>query len=231
MYDTTASIFKATSSLGRLRVYSLWNRRAHDGRPVRVCAQSVRAALLPPGFSSPGLLGASPDRHFDPLHIFYISRLTASRTCDSLLWWCFSGHIVVGDRRGAPTGKGKRKSLAMGKCRQLQKMKNSGNELNKYFKTNHIAILSAANYARFACNFAQITAWKEQKRQKLRKRSQACELYGGTGRMKNSRLHGWWIGLMISGVALTFRACPEPSEGSAPPRAPACRPEDRRCEL
>jgi hypothetical protein len=46
----------------------------------------------------------------------------------------------------------------MGECRELQKMKNSGNEAKKYLKTKHITFLSGANYARFACNLAQISA-------------------------------------------------------------------------
>ena len=45
---------------------------------------------------------------------------------------------------------------AMRECRELQKMKNSGNEAKKYLKTKHITLLSAANYARFAYNLAQI---------------------------------------------------------------------------
>jgi hypothetical protein len=44
----------------------------------------------------------------------------------------------------------------MGECRELQKMKNSGNEAKKYLKTKHITFLGAANYARFACKLAQI---------------------------------------------------------------------------
>jgi hypothetical protein len=44
----------------------------------------------------------------------------------------------------------------MRECRELQKMENSGNELNKCFKTNDIALLNAANYARLACKSAQI---------------------------------------------------------------------------
>ena len=46
----------------------------------------------------------------------------------------------------------------MGECRELQKMKNSGNEAKKYLKTKHITFLNGANYARFACNLAQIRA-------------------------------------------------------------------------
>jgi hypothetical protein len=44
----------------------------------------------------------------------------------------------------------------MGKCRELQKMKNSGNEAKKYLKTKDITLLNAANYARFARQIAQI---------------------------------------------------------------------------
>jgi hypothetical protein len=44
----------------------------------------------------------------------------------------------------------------MGECRELQKMKNSGNEAKKYLKTKHITFLNATNYARFAYNLAQI---------------------------------------------------------------------------
>jgi hypothetical protein len=47
---------------------------------------------------------------------------------------------------------------AMGECRELQKMKNSGNEAKKYLKTKHITFLNAANCARFGCNLAQIRA-------------------------------------------------------------------------
>jgi hypothetical protein len=44
---------------------------------------------------------------------------------------------------------------AMGECRELQKMKNSGNEAKKYLKTKDITIFGAANYARFARKLAQ----------------------------------------------------------------------------
>ena len=47
---------------------------------------------------------------------------------------------------------------AMGECRELQKMKNSGNEAKKYLKTKHITFLDAANYARFAHQLAQVRA-------------------------------------------------------------------------
>jgi hypothetical protein len=46
----------------------------------------------------------------------------------------------------------------MGECRELQKMKNSGNEAKKYLKTKHITFLSGANYARFARSLAQFRA-------------------------------------------------------------------------
>jgi hypothetical protein len=58
-------------------------------------------------------------------------------------------------RRGAPQSG---RVLATGECRELQKMKNSGNEAKKYLKTKDITFLKAANYARFARKFAQIRA-------------------------------------------------------------------------
>jgi len=42
-----------------------------------------------------------------------------------------------------------------GENRDLEKMKNRGNEAKKWLKTKDITILSGVNYARFACNFAQ----------------------------------------------------------------------------
>jgi hypothetical protein len=45
---------------------------------------------------------------------------------------------------------------AMGECRELQKMENSGNEVKKYLKTKDINFLSGADYARFARDLAQI---------------------------------------------------------------------------
>jgi hypothetical protein len=43
----------------------------------------------------------------------------------------------------------------MVECRELQKMKNSGNEAKKYLKTKDITFLNAANYARLGRNLAQ----------------------------------------------------------------------------
>jgi hypothetical protein len=43
----------------------------------------------------------------------------------------------------------------MGECRELQKMKNSGNEAKKYLKTKDNRIFEDANCARFARSFAQ----------------------------------------------------------------------------
>ena len=48
-------------------------------------------------------------------------------------------------------------------------MKNSGNEAKEYLKTKDIAFLNAANYACFACKFAQIQHRKEQKQRFLRR--------------------------------------------------------------
>jgi len=88
-------------------------------------------------------------------NFFRIFRLTSPRTYDSLLLWSYSGHFVAVGRRGAPRRKGKRKVPAMGECRELQKMKNSGNEAKKYLKTKHITSLSTANCVRFARKLAQ----------------------------------------------------------------------------
>jgi hypothetical protein len=46
----------------------------------------------------------------------------------------------------------------MRKCRELQEMKNSGNEAKKYLKKKHITFLSGANYACFGRKLAQISA-------------------------------------------------------------------------
>jgi hypothetical protein len=45
---------------------------------------------------------------------------------------------------------------ARGESRKIEKMKNSGNEAKEYLKTKDITFLNAANYAHFACKFAQI---------------------------------------------------------------------------
>jgi hypothetical protein len=44
----------------------------------------------------------------------------------------------------------------MGEYRELQKMKNSGNEAKKYLKTKHITFLNGANYAQFTHKLAQM---------------------------------------------------------------------------
>jgi hypothetical protein len=74
----------------------------------------------------------------------------------------YHGGVVVDTLSQASAGarRGARESgtvPAMVECRELQKMKNSGNEAKKYLKTKHITFLNAANYARFACKLAQIT--------------------------------------------------------------------------
>jgi hypothetical protein len=45
---------------------------------------------------------------------------------------------------------------AMGECRELQKMKNSGNEAKKYLKTKHITFLSGTDFVRFARQWTAI---------------------------------------------------------------------------
>ena len=74
--------------------------------------------------------------------------------------------------------KGERKGPATRECRELQEMKNSGNEAKKYLKTKHITFLGGANYARFVHELAQISACKEQKQHNLRKRAEASESKG-----------------------------------------------------
>ncbi len=59
---------------------------------------------------------------------------------------------VVGWDRGMQQGS------KLSDCASTQKYKNSGNELNKWFKTKDINFSDAANYARFKCNSAQVRA-------------------------------------------------------------------------
>ena len=89
-------------------------------------------------------------------------------------------------RRGAREGG---MVAAMGKRRELQKMKNSGNEAKKYLKTKHITFLSSANYARFAHELAQIGARNEQKLHNLQKRTEDSERQGEAMRVTRNRLH------------------------------------------
>ena len=76
----------------------------------------------------------------------------------------------------------------MGECRELQKMKNSGNEAKKYLKTKDITFLNAANYARFACKLAQIG------RLKGAKTAQFAKTKSGLIRASYSRLHRVRVG-------------------------------------
>jgi len=72
----------------------------------------------------------------------------------------YNGGLVVDSLSqagaGARRGAGERGMVpAMGECRELQKMKNSGNEAKKYLKTKHITFFNAASFVRFA---RQLTA-------------------------------------------------------------------------
>jgi hypothetical protein len=58
---------------------------------------------------------------------------------------------------------GKRIGAGKRECRAQQKMKNSGNEANKYLKTKDITFSDAAICAHFKREFAQIEHQKEQK--------------------------------------------------------------------
>jgi hypothetical protein len=60
---------------------------------------------------------------------------------------------VVGGRRGASESATAPVRL---ESRKSEKMKNGGNEAKKWLKTKDITFFSVANYARFACKFAQI---------------------------------------------------------------------------
>jgi hypothetical protein len=66
-------------------------------------------------------------------------------------WWTI--------RRGQPLESsncpGTRIDFGRAGLQELQKMENSGNELKKWLKTKDMTFLSDANYARFACKFAQ----------------------------------------------------------------------------
>jgi hypothetical protein len=73
----------------------------------------------------------------------------------------YDGGLVVDTLSQASAGACRgasesRRGPAMGKCRELQEMKNSGNEAKKWLKTKHITFLTGANDARFARQLAQI---------------------------------------------------------------------------
>ena len=73
----------------------------------------------------------------------------------------YSGHFVDTLSQagaGAAEALGKTEGPRYGERRELQKMKNSGNEAKNYLKTKDITFLSGADYARFACQLAQIRA-------------------------------------------------------------------------
>ena len=44
----------------------------------------------------------------------------------------------------------------MGECRELQKVKNSGNKAKNYLKTKNITFLKSANIVRFVCKLRPI---------------------------------------------------------------------------
>jgi hypothetical protein len=55
-----------------------------------------------------------------------------------------------------PSARKRANVPARGESREIEKMKNSGNEAKEYLKTKDITFLMAANCVRFACKFAQI---------------------------------------------------------------------------
>jgi len=74
--------------------------------------------------------------------------------------------------------------------RVVQIMKNSGNELNKCFRTNEITFLNVALFALFACESTPIKPSKEQKRHILHERTGTCKSSGEAGTAVRTRLHG-----------------------------------------
>jgi hypothetical protein len=64
-----------------------------------------------------------------------------------------TAHVLAGDRNG-----GMQQGSKVPGWGSEQKYKNTGNEAKKLLKTRDITFLNAANYARFACKLAQITA-------------------------------------------------------------------------
>jgi hypothetical protein len=73
--------------------------------------------------------------------------------------------------------------------RVIQIMKNSGNELNKCFRTNEITLLNAALFALFACESTPNKASKEQKTPHFAQRTETCESPGEARTVTRTRLH------------------------------------------
>jgi len=68
----------------------------------------------------------------------------------------FRGHIVAGQGRDVPRRMGRGRVPTMGERRELQKMKNSGNEAKKYLKTKENRFFECAIYVRFASKIVRI---------------------------------------------------------------------------
>jgi hypothetical protein len=76
--------------------------------------------------------------------------LTVQQTNGSLLWWSDDGQFVAGSSYGTPAVGERGDVLAQEGKRQIQKMKNSGNEAKKYLKTKENRFFSDANCTHFA---------------------------------------------------------------------------------
>ena len=90
------------------------------------------------------------------LSLFFIFRLTLPATRDSLLLWLCCGYIVVDERRGVGSSKGRRQTPGERGRGEVKKMKNSGNEAKKWLKTKEVGYFDAANCARFERKLAPI---------------------------------------------------------------------------
>jgi hypothetical protein len=76
----------------------------------------------------------------------------------------------------------------MGERRELQKMKNSGNEAKKYLKTKENLFFECAIYVRFSRKLARIRALIEQKQHILQNRTETSRPKGKVEQMTISRL-------------------------------------------
>jgi hypothetical protein len=85
-------------------------------------------------------------------------------------------HVSVAD-----LNRGMQQGSELSGCVSTRNYKNSGNELNKWFKTKDITFFDAANDARLACNSAQTRTCDERKQHNSRKRGRGFEGQGAAG--------------------------------------------------
>jgi hypothetical protein len=134
---------------------ALWAGRAEESGKVRRASSHFWTRFPVARASCPGRVTAkmSVPHQSESLLIF---RLTSHDRYDSLLPWSFCGQFVAAGRRASPGARESGRVPAMGERRDLQKMKNSGNEAKKYLKTKNITFLKGANFARFVCKLRLI---------------------------------------------------------------------------